>query len=306
VRFLERSQVLDRIREHAQDKRLIAAVAYAGEGAARLVPVKAGDIVVVNGSMNALASGATSARVLRGWFEDHAQVYVHETLHAKVFVIGRTAFVGSANLSARAADDGTVEAAVESTDPTLVADAREFVRRLTDDATPVTEAWLEWAESIPVRASNLVPWSPDPPFQPNGPYDIWIGPEETVTWTDEELALAAEGRRAHRAPGGRYDIVPLSEDRDDRSRLKSPDMVVLIRPRSVLLVRFLERRRSQTAAMGFYRTDRHALRLSTAEIAKALDLSVSRLRQGWVRASVEQRAVLRDLFGLPDLPSRQG
>lgn len=305
MRFLERSRVLDTIRGHAQDKRVLAAVAYVGEGAAELVPVKAGDTVVVNGSRNAVASGATSARVLRTWFENDVHVYVHETLHAKVFVVGRTAFVGSANLSARAAHDGTVEAAVESTDPALVADAREFVRRLVVDSAPVTDTWLEWAESIPVRA-RTVPWSSDPPFQPNGPYDIWIGREETVTWTEDEEALAADGRRAHRVPGGRYGIVAVAESPDDRTRLKSPDMVVLVRPRSVRLVRFLERRRAGAAAMGFYRTDRDAVRLSLAELAEALDLSVRQLPQRWIRAGVDQRAVLRDLFGLPNLSARCG
>jgi phosphatidylserine/phosphatidylglycerophosphate/cardiolipin synthase-like enzyme len=63
------------------------------------------------------------------------RLYVHETLHAKVFVVGRTAFIGSANLSARAHADETVEAAIQTTDPAIVADAREFVRELAAGAT---------------------------------------------------------------------------------------------------------------------------------------------------------------------------
>lgn len=77
VRFLERSRVLETIRDHAQDKRIYAAVAYVGEGAAGLIPVKAGDTVVVNGSRNALTTGATSVRVLRSWAESGVDVYVH-------------------------------------------------------------------------------------------------------------------------------------------------------------------------------------------------------------------------------------
>ena len=46
-----------------------------------------------------MANGATSARPLRAWYEQDVMVYVHETLHAKVFVVGGTAFVGSPNLS---------------------------------------------------------------------------------------------------------------------------------------------------------------------------------------------------------------
>ena len=249
-------------------------------------------------------SGATSAQVLRTWYENDVRVYVHETLHAKVFVIGRTAFVGSANLSARAANDHTVEAAIQTTDPTIVAEARDFVRRLAKDSTPVDEAWLEWAESVPARAHDLVPWSPDPPFRPNGRYDIWIGPEDAVTWTEDQLVLAAKGRRLHHVPRGRYGIETIAEERDDRSRLKPPDMVVLIRPRSARLVRFLDQRRSATAAMGFYRTDREAKQRTPAEIAAALNLSVQ-LGERWIRTGEERRGVLIDLFEPPDLPSRR-
>ncbi len=270
------------------------------------MPMKAGDVVVVNGSRNALTSGATSARVLRTWFKDDVQVYIHDTLHAKVFIVGRTAFVGSANLSARAADDGTVEAAIQTTDPTLVTDALEFVHRLADEATPISETWLAWAESVPVRANSPVPWSSDPPFQPSGPYDVWIGPEEPTTWNDEQQALAAEGKRTHHVRGGRYGVVAIAEEPGARSTLKQPDMVILIRPRSTLLVRFLERSRSRTAAMGFYRTDRDAVQHSITMISEKLGLSTQQLRQSWIRTNAKQRAAVLDLFGLPDLPSRHG
>jgi hypothetical protein len=306
MRFLERSQVLGTIRLHAQDKRLIAAVAYVGDGALGMLPVKAGDVVVVNGSREALASGATSARVLRAWFERDVHVYVHETLHAKVFVAGRTAFVGSANVSARASQDSTIEAAVQTTDPRVVADARAFVRRLAGDATAVSEAWLDWADCVPVRLDGAVLWGTDSLFEPRDPYDIWVGSEDWDDWSEDQQGLADEGRRAHRVPGGRYDILTIAEDRNGRSRLRQPDMVVLIRQRSTQLVRFLERRTRKRAAMGFYRTDRHATRVPLGDVAGALAASPAELREAWIRASAGQRAVLVELFKLPDLPARHG
>jgi hypothetical protein len=305
VRFLEGSAVLDAIRQHSVGKRITAAVAYVGNGAADLLPLKAGDVVVVNGSRNALANGATSARLLRTWYENDVQVYVHETLHAKVFIVGRTAFVGSANLSGRAALADTAEAAIQTTDPAVVIQARDFVRRLAHDAAEVDEEWLDWADAVPVRADGAVMWNPDPPFVPNEPYDMWIGPEDKVDWSDEERALAARGRRLNRATDGRYGILATGEDRDDKVRLQQPDMVVLIRPRSAQLARFLERRTSARAAMGLYRTDRDAVRVSPSEIADALGLSTRSLREGWIRADGDQRAILIDLFDLPDHPPRR-
>ncbi|PZG12557.1 hypothetical protein C1I95_25565 [Micromonospora craterilacus] len=294
--------------EKAESRKIKAAVAYAGDGAAELLPVKAGDLIVVNGSGNALASGATSARLLRAWYEQDVQLYAHETLHAKVFVIGRTAFVGSANLSLRAYTDGTVEAAIQSTDAAIVSGARQFIDEMAANATEIDAAWLDWAEQVPVRTSGgPVLWNPNPPFEPNAPYDIWVGPEVDVGWTDEETALAQAGRRMHRVTGarGRYHTLAVSESATDESRLEQPDMVVLVRSRSVQLARFLEHRRRGRAAMGFYRTDRESVRRTLGEVAAALDSTPTMLREEeWVRVDSAQREALCDLFKLPKLQAR--
>ncbi|MEV4656826.1 phospholipase D-like domain-containing protein [Micromonospora sp. NPDC049301] len=294
--------------EKAEGRKVRAAVAYAGDGATDLLPVKAGDLIVVNGSRNAIASGATSARLLRSWYEQGVLLYAHETLHAKVFVIGRTAFVGSANLSLRAHTDRTVEAAIQSTDAAVVVSAREFIDEMAANAIEIDEAWLDWAATVPVRtAGGPVLWNPDPPFEPNEPYDVWTGPEVSADWTDEEIALAQAGYRMHKVAGGRgrYGTIAISESATDASSLVQPDMVLLIRPRSVQLVRFLDRRRRGGAAMGFYRTDRDCVRRTLGEVAAALDSSPAKLREGdWARMDSSQREALRELFKLPKLPAR--
>ncbi|WP_422741627.1 phospholipase D-like domain-containing protein [Micromonospora sp. WMMD754] len=290
--------------EKAEGRKIKAAVAYAGDGAADLLPAKAGDLIVVNGSRNALASGATSARLLRQWYEQDVVLYAHETLHAKVFVVGRTAFVGSANLSRRAHNDGTIEAAIQTSDPLVCADARRFVDEMAAGATRVDETWLDWAASVPVSAGGTVLWNPDPPFLPDMPYDIWIGPEVAVDYTDEEEALAAEGRRIHRASGGRYQTITLREDIDEQARLEQPDMVVIIRSNHIRLARFLGRRRRRQAAMGFYRTDSQGVRRTLREVAGVLDMTPASLREDWIRLDPSQRELLVDLFELPKLPVR--
>ncbi|MEU8298937.1 hypothetical protein AB0C04_16835 [Micromonospora sp. NPDC048909] len=300
--------MMQTICEKAEGRRIRAAVAYAGDGAADLLPVKEGDLIVVNGSRNALASGATSARLLRSWYEQGVLLFAHETLHAKVFVIGRTAFVGSANLSLRAHADCTVEAAIQSTDAAIVVGAREFIDEMAANAIEIDETWFDWAETVLVRAKGgPVLWNPNPPFEPNAPYDVWVGPEVGVDWTDEETALAQAGRRMHRVVGGkgRYGTIAISESATDESWLEQPDMVVLIRPRSVQLVRFLDRRRRGRAAMGFYRTDRECVRRTLGEVAAALDSTPAMLREGdWARMDSSRREALRDLFKLPKLPAR--
>ncbi|WP_330466629.1 phospholipase D-like domain-containing protein [Micromonospora zamorensis] len=291
---------------HAQGKRIEAAVAYAGHGALDLLPVSLGDLIVVNGSRNALANGATSAALLREWVEQDVHVYVHETLHAKVFVIGRTAFVGSANLSRRAHEDHTVEAAIQTTDPGIVSQSQAFVREMAAGATLVSEEWLTWAETVKVTRGNSVLWNPEPTFLPAVPFDVWVGPWAYEDFDDEEERLAEEGRRTHKVPSGRYDTVILGEDLDAEERLEEPDMAVLIgNGRSkVQVVRFLERRDNGRAAMGFYRSDRQAITLLPGELADLLSTTVPQLRQGWFRADGAQRESLIERFGLPSLPAR--
>jgi phosphatidylserine/phosphatidylglycerophosphate/cardiolipin synthase-like enzyme len=120
-----------------------------------------------------------------------------DTVHAKVFIVGGTAYVGSANLSQRATLADTAEAAIQTTDSELVRQARDFVHRLAHDAIEVDELWLEWADAVPVHAGGSLLWNPDPPFLPHEPYDVWIGPEEKVDWTEEERSLVASGRSIH-------------------------------------------------------------------------------------------------------------
>lgn len=63
-----------------------------------------------------------------------AGVEVHSAanLHAKVFVLGRTAIVGSSNVSA-ASENSLVEAGIETTDPQVVAKCKRFVEDLRGD-----------------------------------------------------------------------------------------------------------------------------------------------------------------------------
>ena len=77
------------------------AVAYFGNGASKLLPLRKGSRLVVDASEHAVKSGQTSPAELLKLHRKGVKVYSIENLHAKVFVFGRTAFVGSANVSQR-------------------------------------------------------------------------------------------------------------------------------------------------------------------------------------------------------------
>lgn len=103
------------------------AVAYLGKGGARLMPLPKGSRLLVDASDGAVKSGQTCPDELRKLRARGVRVFSAENLHAKVFVLGGTAFVGSANVSRHSAHV-LEEAVVATTDGKVVAAAREFVR----------------------------------------------------------------------------------------------------------------------------------------------------------------------------------
>jgi len=106
---------------------VLAAVAYYGKGAGRLLPLPKGSRLVVDASEHAVSSGQTSPKDLLAAYRKGVRIYSVQNLHAKVFVVGRRLFVGSTNASMRS-KSGLVEAVLETTDPGAVEAARGFVR----------------------------------------------------------------------------------------------------------------------------------------------------------------------------------
>ncbi len=110
----------------ASRARCSVAVAYFGQGAARLLPLARGSRLVVDASEGAVKSGQTCPADLLAMVKRGVRVFSVPNLHAKVFVLGRVAFIGSANVSRRSA--GTlIEAALRTREPSTVQAARRFV-----------------------------------------------------------------------------------------------------------------------------------------------------------------------------------
>jgi phosphatidylserine/phosphatidylglycerophosphate/cardiolipin synthase-like enzyme len=107
----------------------VAAIAFLGEAAPRLLPLKRGSLIVTNFGEDAIKRGLTSPRAILRLLANEVDVHSDENLHAKVFVVPTSAVVGSMNAS-RHSEQICVEAAIEVTDQQVVRRCKRFVRRL--------------------------------------------------------------------------------------------------------------------------------------------------------------------------------
>jgi hypothetical protein len=105
------------------------AVAYFGKGADRQLRLAPGSRLVVDASLGAVKAGQTHPLSLLRMLRRQVRVYSIENLHAKVYLIGRRAFIGSANAS-RSSAHRLLEAMLCTSDPLIVSRVREFVRGL--------------------------------------------------------------------------------------------------------------------------------------------------------------------------------
>ena len=105
------------------------AVAYFGKGGADLLPLKRGSTLVVDASEEAVRSGQTSPEELLRLYKNGVRIHSVRGLHAKVYVIGKEVFIGSANVS-RNSRDNLREVLILSRDESLLRAAKAFVRSL--------------------------------------------------------------------------------------------------------------------------------------------------------------------------------
>lgn len=129
------------------------AVPFVGTGATKRLPLRRGDVLVTKFDMGSIRSGLVNPREIAAYIKRGVEVHSVGNLHAKVYVFGRAAVVGSANLSA-SSEHQLQEAACEFNEPRVVSKCRRFVLRLRGEIVE-----LKFARSqIPF-------WRP-----PRGPY----------------------------------------------------------------------------------------------------------------------------------------
>jgi len=111
----------------ATQKSCLAAVAYFGAGSSRRLPLPSGSCLVVDASDHAVGCGQTCPAELEKLLKRSVRIFSVPNLHAKVFVVAKTVYVGSANVSKNSAEQ-LIEAVVRSTEPSVVSAARQFVK----------------------------------------------------------------------------------------------------------------------------------------------------------------------------------
>ena len=120
-----------------------------------------GDRVVVDFSDQAVAAGQTNPAQVLKWIQRGARVRSLAQLHAKVFVFGRTAYVGSTNVSPNSALRLS-EATIRTTEPMAVSSARRHVEALFDGAAPISKVAARAAQSRYRPARSGIPMGQQP------------------------------------------------------------------------------------------------------------------------------------------------
>lgn len=128
-------------------KRRRAAISYVTES--RLLPLGAGDVLVVDASDASIAAGRTSAEVLAGYLSAGASLFNVPNLHAKVLVLDDWAVIGSANASLRSAKY-YVEASVVSDRPELIGQAERLIGSLAETGSVIDSEFIARIRLIPV------------------------------------------------------------------------------------------------------------------------------------------------------------
>jgi hypothetical protein len=131
-----------------------AAIAYLGQGGAKLLPLRRGHRLVVDMSPPTVRSGGTDPREVEKLIRRGVQAFTRRNLHAKLVVADKLVIAGSANISKRS--QGLLdEAAILTGDVSVLRRAREFIDRLCTE--PIRPEYLEECKRLyrPPRLSGL-------------------------------------------------------------------------------------------------------------------------------------------------------
>jgi len=203
------------------------AVAYLGHDATVVLPLKEGDVLVVDMSKGTVQAGATDPREVRKYLKAGVRVYTCTNLHAKVFVFDETVIAGSANASR----SGLIEAAVLCPNRRIADAARRFVSGLALD--PVREKWVEkcigWYVASPRRAMRrMAATAATPSF-----CRVWLVRVDDGEWDEWEEAVVAKRIRVaskRLADPAECEVESFIWDRTDRfgEQVRQGDLVVQV------------------------------------------------------------------------------
>lgn len=190
IRFLSPDNVWPRITELARrTPQAMVAVAYFGQEAGRLLPLKPGSVLVVDAHPGSVKAGQTCPSELLKLIKKKVEVHSCSNLHAKVFVFGSRAIIGSANAS-NFSKSYLLEAAVETSDSGVVSACKEFIQSLRgDQITPQYAKLLSKIWNPPKVPGTKKKRPRGPTFHP-----LWAVPLVRTEWepVDNEKDQQAE------------------------------------------------------------------------------------------------------------------
>ena len=187
--------VWGRIRKLSQSSPpAIVAAPYFGCGATRLLNLKKGSLLVVKFDKEAVGSGQVDPREVAKAIKNGVEVHSCSNLHAKVYVFGKTAVVGSSNVSQNS-ERHLIEACVETTDKKILASARRFIHSLLGD-----KVGLEYAKQMfafyrpPMRFKNAgtIRTKRKKPTPTHS--DLWLVSLVEKTWQEVDYEQEEKGR----------------------------------------------------------------------------------------------------------------
>ena len=185
--FLQPSP-LGRLTVLAAKSRAFVAVPFFGVNGAKLLPLKQGSVLVTRIDAASVKSGHVDPREIVKLLKKGVQVFLCANLHAKVYVFGKTAVIGSANISSTSA--GLVEAAIETTEPSIVSEAKDFIEELCAD--PIG---IEYAKSlIPLYPLDQIRGSRGSSKNEAEFSKVWLSAVYEDPWDDEVVESDKKAR----------------------------------------------------------------------------------------------------------------
>lgn len=136
------------VSKELKKKNKIAALAYVSSD--EFVTFKEGDLLICDASNKAISTGETSAKILRQFFRNGAEIFNYPNLHSKVILFGNNALVGSNNLSSSSAYI-LREIALLTNRTQIISQIKSFIYQLKDDSKRINESYLRIIEKIPVK-----------------------------------------------------------------------------------------------------------------------------------------------------------
>ena len=104
-----------------------------------MLPLQSGSVLVTRFEKSAALAGQLCPDEVISWLKSGVRVFNDPALHAKIYVFGAYALIGSSNAS-KTSRDRLKEACVETNDITIVKGARRFVTELMLDEVDIESA----------------------------------------------------------------------------------------------------------------------------------------------------------------------